>query len=49
MQCYLKTWNKKGRDLTQSSDKNPFTNINSKKQNDNAKRHQNFDKITITD
>ena len=39
----------KGRDLTQSYDKRPYTDRKSKKQRDNTKRHQNFDYTMIAD
>ena len=40
---------KKGKDLTQPYDKNPFTTEKCKKQRDNTKCHQNVDYTTIAD
>ena len=39
----------KGRYLTQSYDKRPYTHRKSKKQRDDKKRHQNFDYTAIAD
>ena len=46
--CFI--YKKKGRDLTQSYDKSPYTTAKSKKQRDNIKNAtKNFDYTTIED
>ena len=40
---------RKGREVTESYDKNPYTHKKSKKHVTTQKRHQNFDYTTIAD